>query len=139
MSSYDGSDPGAQDAPGSLDGSNPDQNDQGSDSGEQLVRYTIHIPVRDNDKKEIPHVLAAIRQVLSDSGFPGRTVIRKAEGDWTRAKGSYDTEEMDLVMVDAPDTPENLQAVLAAAKGAKDLADQEAIYVTTQPLRAYLV
>lgn len=109
------------------------------DTPQQLARYTIHVPVRDNTKNEIPHVLAAVRQALSDSGFPGRTVIRKTEGDWTGAEGAYDTEEMDLVMVDAPDTDDNLQAIIEAAKGVKELAGQEAVYVTVQPLRTYLV
>lgn len=113
-----------------------------SDSGpqvEELARYTIHVPVRDNNKNEIPQVLAAVRKALSDSGFPGRTVLRKAEGDWTGAESAYDTEEMDLVMVDAPDNDENLQAILTAAQGVKDAAGQEAVYVTVTPLRTYLV
>jgi hypothetical protein len=137
MSDYAAEDTGAPTgAPASLDDTG--SGDTGS-GAQQLARYSIHIPVRDNNKNEIPHVLAAVRQALSDSGFPGRTVLRKAEGDWTGAEGAYDTEEMDLVMVDAPDTDENLQAILQAAKGVKDLADQEAVYVTVQPLRTYIV
>lgn len=133
MSSMLQDDSGAVDAPDSI--SDPTQQDDVS----QIARYTIHVPVRDNTRNEIPHVLAAVRQALSDSGFPGRTVVRKTEGDWTGAEGAYDTEEMDLVMVDAPDTDENLQAILDAAKGVKELAGQEAVYVTVQPLRTYLV
>lgn len=116
---------------------NSDQ-DPNSDA-QQLSRYTIHVPVYSNDKKEIPHVLAALRDTLTKSGFPGRTVIKKAQGDWSGDAISYDTEEMDLVMIDAPNTPENLQAILAAAKGVKDLAGQEAVYVTVTPLQTYLV
>lgn len=122
---------------GAEQNSAPDTTDDSS--VEQLARYTIHVPVTDNNHREIPHVLAALRQTLSDSGFPGRTVLKNAQGDWQGSETAYDTEERDLVMVDAPDTPENLQAILDAAQGIKDLSGQEAIYVTVQPLRTYLV
>jgi hypothetical protein len=127
---YEGQDIGAGENPAPT---SPD------DSVQQLARYTIHVPVTDNNHREIPHVLAALRDTLSRSGFPGRTVLRRAQGDWQGDLTSYDTEEMDLVMVDAPDTPENLDAILTAAKGVKELAGQEAVYVTVQPLRTYLV
>lgn len=107
-----------------------------SSSGAQtMARYTIHVPVRDNSGQEIPHVLAAAREALTQTGFPGRTVFRKAQGDWK----DYETEEMDLVMADAPDTPENRQAILDVARKVKDLAEQEAVYVTVQQIDTYLV
>ena len=117
----------------------PDDTGGDNAQAQQLVRYTIHVPVTDNNHREIPEVLAALRKTLTDSGFPGRTVIRKAQGDWSGESTDYDSEETDLVMIDAPDTPENLQAIIAAAKGVKELAGQEAVYVTSQPLQAYLV
>lgn len=104
-----------------------------------LARYTIHVPVYDNNKSEIPHVLAALRAALTQQGFPGRTVIRKAQGDWDGDETSYDTEEMDLVMIDAPDDPETLNGIIIAAQGVKELAQQENVYVTVQKLTTYLV
>ena len=85
--------------------------------------------------KEIAHVLGAVRQALTQSGFNGRTIIRKAQGDWQ----DYDTEEMDLVMVDAPDDPATVQKLTVIAQGAKALAQHPAIYMTKQPIETYLV
>lgn len=105
----------------------------------QLARYTIYVPVLDNNRREIPHVLNHVRQALTNAGFSGRTVIRKAQGDWQGDEQSYETEEMDLVMVDALDDPQTLEAMKTVAQGIKDLAGQEAVYITVQPLRTYLV
>ena len=105
------------------------------EDGTDLARYTIHIPVRDNSGKEIPHVLAKVRETLTASGFPGRTVVRRAQGDWQ----DFDTEEMDLVMIDAPDDPSTLNTLKTIAQGVKQLAGQEAVYLTVQPLRSYLI
>ena len=117
-------DDGAENAPSSSD-----------PNATQLARYTIHVPVRGTDGQEIPHVLAAVRQAMTDTGFPGRLVLRKTQADWRE----FETEEMDLVMADAPDTPENRQAILQIADQVKELAEQDAIYVTVQQLDTYLV
>jgi hypothetical protein len=113
----------------------PGLTDPGTQMGQAMARYTIHIPRLDNEKEEIPHVLGAARQALQQAGFDGRTVIPNAQGDWQ----DYDTEEMALVMVDTDDTPENLQAILQVAAGVKELAKQEAVYVTKTPVETYLV
>jgi hypothetical protein len=113
--------------------------EQSIDEGQPLARYTIYVPVRDNNQREVPHVLDNLRQTLTNAGFPGRTVIRRAQGDWQGDETSYDTEEMDLVMIDAADDPQTLSAIRAAAQGVKDLAGQEAVYMTVHPLRTYLI
>jgi hypothetical protein len=101
----------------------------------EMARYTIYVPVNDNSGTEIPHVLEQLRRTLTSAGFDGRTVLRRAQGDWQ----DYDTEEMDLVMIDAPDTPENLNAIKAAAQGVKLLAGQQSVYLTVQPVKTYLI
>lgn len=109
---------------------------QNTDSGLQnLARYTLHVPVRDNTGKEIPHVLANVRKMMTAAGFHGRTVIRRAQGDWM----DLPTEEMDLIMVDAPNAPEILEAMKNIASGVKQLAGQEAVYLTVQPIQGYLI
>jgi hypothetical protein len=130
-------DPGAPltGAPSSLDPTlDPSLNAPVQDAA-AMARYTIHVPVNDNNGQEIPHVLEQLRRTLTSAGFDGRTVVRRAQGDWQ----DYDTEEMDLVMIDAPDTPENLEAIKAAAQGVKLLAGQEAVYITVQQIRTYLI
>jgi hypothetical protein len=118
---------------------NQDQStdDPGSASsmGTPMARYTIHIPVHDSDKNELAHVLGAVRKALTQAGFNGRTVIRKVQGDWQ----DYDTEEMDLIMIDAPDDDSHLQPLLTITKGAKALAGIGAVYVTKQPVTTFLV
>jgi len=112
------------------------QADLGSESmGAPMARYTIHIPVYSSDKRELAHVLKAVREALTKAGFNGRTVIRKAQGDWQ----NYDTEEMDLVMVDAPDDPSHLQTLMTIAQGVKALANHPSVYLTKQPIETYLV
>jgi hypothetical protein len=110
-----------------------------SANGEQLARYTVHVPVRDKNQKEIPHILDQLRKALSAAGFPGRTVIRKVQGDWQGDETYYDTEEMDLVLVDAPDSPEVVNAMINAARGVKEASGEEAIYLTVQPITTYLI
>jgi hypothetical protein len=112
---------------------------QAPDDGVDLAQYTIFVPVRNNEGKEIPHLLDHVRQTLTQAGFQGRTVIRKAQGDWSGDNHSYDTEEMDLVMVDAGDDPDTLQAIKTVAEGIKQIAGQEAVYITKRPIKTYLV
>lgn len=100
-----------------------------------MARYTIHLRVHNDSKQEIAHVLGAVRKALTGMGFNGRTVIRRAQGDWK----DYDTEEMDLVMVDALDDPQTLQQLMTIGQGAKQLGGQDAIYITKQPIETYLV
>lgn len=119
----------------------PDSPDvsQGQDQGQQMARWIIHIPSRDNDQKEIPHVLDAARRALGDAGFQGRSVIRGVQGDWQGDEQNYDVEEMNLVMVDAPDDPNTETAILGVAQLVKAMTDQEAVYVTKQAITTYLV
>lgn len=100
-----------------------------------MARYTIHVPVVDGQKNEIPHVLAAVRQAMTDLGFEGRIVIRRAQGDWK----DFDTEEVDLVMTDAPDDPATQQKITTVAQGVKTLAGTDAVYLTKQPITTFLV
>ena len=100
-----------------------------------MARYTLHLPVHDKDKNEIAHVLGAVRKALTQAGYNGRTVVRRVQGDWQ----DYDTEEMDLVMVDAPDDQQHLQQLMQIAEGAKMLSGHPAIYLTKQPVETYLV
>lgn len=100
-----------------------------------MARYTIHIPVHDSERKEIPHVLGAVRQAMTDAGLEGRTVVRRAQGDW---KDNL-THEVDLVMADAPDDPGTLQLIQTIAQGAAQLSGQQAVYVTKSPIQTYLV
>jgi hypothetical protein len=108
-------------------------------SEQQMSRYVIHVPVNDNDMNEIPHVLDATRRALGDAGFQGRTVVRKAQGDWQGDEQNYSTEEMDLVMVDGPDDSTTQEAILGVAMLVKSMAGQEAVYVTKQPITTFLV
>lgn len=111
------------------------------DSSQELLmaRWTIHVPVRDNNQQEIPHVLDQARRALGDAGFKGRTVLRHAQGDWQGDEQNYDTEDMDLIMVDAPDSPESEEAIIGVAQLVKAMADQEAVYVTKQAITTYLI
>lgn len=104
-----------------------------------MVRYTIHIPVYDNNGREIPHVLDKARRALGDEGFSGRTVIRKAQGDWQGDSQNYDVADMDLVMVDAPDTPEVQSSVMKVARMVKTAVEHDHIYVTKTPITTFLV
>lgn len=100
-----------------------------------MARYTIHVPVKNRDKEEIPHVLQGVRKAMTTLGFEGRIVIRRAQGDWQ----DFDTEEVDLVMTDAPDDPGTQAKIAQIATGAKQLAGVDAIYVTKQPITTILV
>lgn len=109
------------------------------DDGQELARYIIHCPLKDSQGREIPHVLGMLRQALTNSGFHGRTVLPLAQGDWAGQSDSYDTSDIALVMVDADTSPETLEAIKQAAKGVKDAAQQETVYLTVQPLKSYLI
>jgi hypothetical protein len=100
-----------------------------------MARYAIHIPVRDADRNEIPHVLGAARQALSDAGLEGRIVLPNVQGDWS----DYQTDEIAVVMTDAPDDPSVLATVKEIATGVKQLAMVDAVYVTVQPIQTFIV
>jgi len=99
------------------------------------ARYTIHVPVRDDTGNEIPHVLGNARRALTTAGFHGRTVIRKTQGDY----GDFDTQEMDLIMVDAPNDEKTRNAMRALAKGIKHEVNQDAVYLTVQPIEYEMI
>lgn len=105
----------------------------------QLARYSLHVPARDNDGKELAHVLGQIRQELTDAGLSGRTVVPKVQGDWQGDESFYETEEMHVIWIDAPDDPQVLQAIIRIAGRVKELAGQEAVYLTVQSIQAYLI
>lgn len=111
----------------------------GQPQGQAMARYTIHVPATDNNRQDIPHVLDTARRALGDAGFQGRTVIRHAEGDWQGDEQNYDVEDMELIMVDAPDDPRSEEAVIGVAQLIKAMADQEAVYVTKQAITTYLI
>jgi|SRR5581483_6925078 len=113
--------------------------DETDDDSEQLARYSIHVPLKDNNGRDIPHVLGAARQALSAAGLKGRTVFPLVQGDWEGDDKSYQTEDMAIIVVDAPDNPETLQAIKTTAQGVKEAADQEAVYITKQDISTYLV
>jgi hypothetical protein len=109
------------------------------DGGQELARFEIHVPLKDASRKDIPHVLAQLRQALTQAGFPGRTILPQTQGDWGGGPTSFDTDEQAIVLVDTPDTPENLEAIKGAAQAVKDLSGQQQVYITVSPLRSYLV
>lgn len=109
------------------------------DDGQAMARYIIQVPLKDNNGRDIPHVLSMLRQALTNSGFHGRTVLPLAQGDWSGTPDSYETEEVALVMIDASDDPDTLNAIKEAARGVKEAAQHEAVYLTVQPLRSYLI
>lgn len=109
------------------------------DDGTDLARYIIHCPLKDNQGREIPHVLGMLRQALTNAGYHGRTVLPLAQGDWAGQSDSYDTSDMALVMVDADTSPETLQAIKEAARGVKQAAQMDTVYLTVQPLKSYLI
>lgn len=100
-----------------------------------IVRYTVFIPVRNNNGQEIPHILAEFRRSLTQAGFHGRTVIRRAQGDWK----DFETEEIDMVMIDAANDPETLETIKSLAEQVKIEAEQEKIYMSIQPIITYLI
>jgi hypothetical protein len=108
---------------------------QGPQATGAMARYTIHVPLYDNDKKEIPYVLGAARKAMTQAGFDGRIVMSPVQGDWK----DYDTDEMALVMTDAPDTPQIVQTLMTIAQGIKALTAQAAVYITKQPIETYLI
>jgi hypothetical protein len=112
---------------------------QVQDDGQDLARFTLSVPLRDLSGREIPHVLAAVRQALSDAGFDGRNVIPLVQGDWKSGTQGYETEDVSMVMIDAENTPENLKAIKMAAQGIKETAGADKVYLTVQPLRTYLI
>ncbi len=113
--------------------------DAGMGVAPAMARFTIFVPEYDNEGNEIPHVLDACRRQLGLQGFPGRMVIRRAQGDWQGADSSYDTEDLAMVMVDAEDSPETTEKIRRIAEGVKALAGQEAVYVTIQPIQTLLI
>jgi hypothetical protein len=106
-----------------------------SDNGPvQTARYTLHVPMKDNDGRNIPHVLGAVRQTLTYVGLHGRTVL-KGEGDWM----DFESEDMALVMVDAPNNEHTDYLIKTIAEGIKALSGQEAVYVSKAPLETWLI
>lgn len=131
-------DPSAIQAPTAPTTPDPSAAPQLADPGAQqqsMARFTIHIPLYDQDKKEIPHVLGATRRAMTMAGFDGRIVVSPAQGDWK----DYDTEDMALVMTDAPDDPTTLQSLMTIAQGVKALTNQPAVYITKQPIETFLI
>lgn len=114
--------------------------DISQDAEATLSRYTIHVPEKDKYGNDIPHVLAYVRQALSNAGLHGRVVTRSVQGDW-QSKGTlgYATHFMSLVTVDAPNTPEALEIIKTISGAIKELTEQEAVYITKQPLEVYLI
>ena len=131
-------DPSAIPEPTTPTSPDPAAQQQPTDPGAQpqaMARYTIHVPLHDEDKQQIPHVLGAVRKTMTQAGFDGRIVLSPAQGDWK----DYDTEDIALVMTDAPDDPTTLQTLMTIAQGAKALAGQPAVYLTKQPIETYLI
>lgn len=111
----------------------------GGPNGEPFAQYTIYVPSKDNQGNDLPYLLDHVRLSLGRAGFQGRTVIRDAEGDWQGSNDYYDTEPMHLVLVAAPDSPQTDESIRVIAQGVKELARQEAVFVTKSPLTTFLV
>jgi len=106
----------------------------------EMARFTIHIPERDNNGVPIPHLLEYTRQLLSRAGFHGRTVSRGHTGDWMGEGGSnYESEEMALISIDAPDDADTVHSLQAITKGVEHASGQVGgIYVSAQPITAII-
>lgn len=100
-----------------------------------MARYSVHIPMKDKDSNEIPHVLGAVRQAMTDAGLEGRIVLTGVQGDWA----DYQTDELAVIMADAPDDPNILAQIKEIAAGAKMLIPDASIYITVQAIQTYIV
>src|SRR4051812_43705974 len=100
----------------------PSEGQSTDDGSQESARYELHVPLKDEQRRDAPHILASLRQALTNAGFPGRTIIPLTQGDWGGDATSHDTDEMAIVMIDAPDTPENLEAIKTAADGVKQVS-----------------
>jgi hypothetical protein len=100
-----------------------------------MARYAIHIPLLDAERNEIPHVLGAARQAMTEAGLEGRIVLPSVQGDWA----DYQTDEIAVVMTDAPDDPGVLATIRTIAEGVKQLAMVDHVYVTVQPIQTFIV
>lgn len=99
------------------------------------ARFTIHVPVRHKEGHQMPLILGSVRKALTAAGLQGRVVIRSAEADLGDAK----PQEVDLVIVDGEDDQITDTAVKSVAMGLKGLSNHDAVYVTKEPLEAWLV
>lgn len=104
-----------------------------------MLRYTLHVPVADNDGRGLSALHAYVRDRLV-SAYGGETHIM-ARGGYRGAREMYAAESMTLYVVDdigSPDDPCE-PALLALAEYVKREAAQEAVYLTRHAIDVWIV
>ena len=101
------------------------------------VRYTLHVPVLDNDAHPLGPLHAHVARILARE-FHGFTRLDGA-GFWPGAQASPDSEAVTLYVVDADDSARTLATLHALARHVRDVAEQDAVYLTRQAIETWLV
>ncbi len=102
-----------------------------------MLRYTLALPKQDNSGRELTaeHRRAA-EQLLHHFGA---FTAHEAVGAWRGTIGTYGAERVTVYTVDAPDTSESYAKLHALAQTLKVACEQDAIYLTRQPVETWLV
>ena len=102
-----------------------------------MTRYTLHVPVRTNDCRNLRDLHEHVRTTLAAS-FDGFTAI-DAEGFWRMPQGYYVCEDVRLYVIDVPDTSDAFARLHALATYVKREAAQDAVYLTRSPIETFLI
>jgi hypothetical protein len=97
-----------------------------------VTRYTVHVPLVWNDGYDVPDAYIATVEDAIATRFGGFTRI-EAMGAWGEQR-----EPMALYFIDSDDVNAGRDLIEMAAAIAFGL-DQEAVYVTKQPIEVTLV
>ncbi len=101
-----------------------------------VLRYTLTLPMTGNNGRDLTaeHLRTEDYLVRHFSAY----TAHRAVGAWRGADGNY-AEPVRVYTVDAPDTSESYAKLRALAQDLKLTCEQEAIYLTRQPVETWLV
>ncbi len=101
-----------------------------------MVRYTLTLPTHGNAGRSLADQHAQSAEYLL-AQF-GAYTVHAATGAWSGADRDY-TEPVTVYVVDAPDTSESYAKLHALAQYLKLTCEQEAVYLTRQPVKTFLI
>lgn len=103
-----------------------------------MTRYTLHLPLVLNDGTPMDDAIHDYARDQLHQLSTGWTEI-VATGHWTLDNGDAVDEPVRLFIIDLPETEDYVGKLSSIGHMLKLLADQEAVYLTAEPIRTYYI